>query len=132
MPVPAPLAATGEVLVDPFARTLNVRPAEMSGYAAVLWRQAHRERQRHPPANFSLGRESEVAEGETQHSGATTIAAATTEVAAASRGPAAELATAPPPGSSNRLSASVIADTRAPIATHIPVRSVLYPVARNG
>ena len=43
MPVPAPLAATGEVLVDPFARTLNVRPAEMSGYAAVLWRQAHRE-----------------------------------------------------------------------------------------
>ena len=43
MPVPAPLAATGEVLVDPFARTLNVRPAEMSGYAAVWWRQAHRE-----------------------------------------------------------------------------------------
>ena len=97
----------------------------MSGYAAVLWRQAHRERQRHPPANFSLGRESKVAEGSRQHSGATTIAAATTEVAAASWGPAAELATGPTARLFEpALSISDRGHVGTTSRTHIPVRSV--------
>jgi hypothetical protein len=39
---PDPLAADAIVANDPLERTLRVKPAETTGYAALLWRQGHR------------------------------------------------------------------------------------------
>ena len=38
-----PLAARGEVAVDPVERTLMVKPAKGAGWAGLLWRRGHQQ-----------------------------------------------------------------------------------------